>query len=84
MSTRAHPDPASLPFWSRWTSADVGLLALWGALAVIFLAYAFARGSIGAFVLAAFVVRQIVQVWTVASSRDPFDPPGTTGAVRGL
>ena len=54
---------------TRITAADLFMMVAWAALAVVFAVYAITETSIGAAVLAAFVLTQVWHSWSSVSSR---------------
>jgi hypothetical protein len=64
------PDEVALERRSLRARANLALVAMWAGLAVAIAAYAIDRDSIGAGVLAVFVVAQLVVPWRAAFSND--------------
>ena len=54
---------------SRITAADLLQVALWTALAVVFVAFAISESSIGAALLAVLVLTQVWHAWSTARTR---------------
>ena len=50
---------------ARWSAAAVTLIVVWAAFATGLMAFALARDSIGAGLLAAFATWQMCHVWSV-------------------
>jgi hypothetical protein len=66
VSASASASPSLL---AGFTPADFAMVAMWAALAITVLAYAVARGSIGAFVAGGFVAWQLSNVWSGVTTR---------------
>ena len=80
MPTIAHPSrsetarvtsdtAASTSPFAGFTPGDVAMVVMWAALAVIVLAYAISRGSIGAFVAGGLVAWQVTNAWSAVTRR---------------
>jgi heme O synthase-like polyprenyltransferase len=61
-------------YCSCWTAAEATLAVAWGVLAVVLMAYALARGSVGSGGLAAFAAWQMSHVWNLVHARAPLTP----------
>ena len=61
-------------YCSRWTAAEATLAVAWGVLAVVLMAYALARGSVGSGGLAAFAAWQMSHVWNLVHAHEPLTP----------
>ena len=68
------PDEVALERRSLRARANLALVALWAGLAVAIAVYAIDRESVGAGVLAVFVVSQLLVPWRAAFSSDDEEP----------
>ena len=68
------PDEVALERRSLRARANLALVALWAGLAVAIAVYAIDRESIGAGVLAVFVVSQLLVPWRAAFRSDDEEP----------
>ena len=68
------PDEVALERRSLRARANLALVAMWAGLAVAIAAYAIDRESVGAGVLAVFVVLQLIVPWRAAFRSEDEEP----------
>ena len=69
-AVRSHDTDHDRPLVRETFRAHAALSVAWAALAVIIVAYAIAKGSVGAAVLAAFVASVLRLAWAAAFKTD--------------